>query len=657
MNTNKNVTTDYFSHCWGVFEGGGVRAAAHAGAYSAARQAGVVFGRVAGTSAGSIVAALIAAGASHEYISQALKNMDLASFLGTVQPRDAVFTTVPRWLKLGRYLTWGKLRLFADVAMHSGMYSSYPLQDWLETHLNTLLRANGKSIGRGPVRFAELQIPLHIVATDLTTGQPKVWSSETTPEDSVAAAVRCSCSIPFFYQAVSHQDSVFVDGGAVSNLPSFVFTKLLADGKGRSVLSRIMAFRLVEDEVQQRGIEGLKDFALRLSNASVDGASHIQMSLQPHVYQISIPTGSIRSTDFNEVGEAEKKKLHDIGSKAVRDFIASERLIVRKSTAAHPHQGFDEKILLLVQELQGCTKEFFAIGPSTYWLDFVFPSVLALARRGINIVVIAPATRDIKEERRRWLLSELGAEIIDPRDMQLFTGFVFDSGIEKACALLSTFEETNDSPANPFKAERVRLYTKDSDPAVLEMLKEKLSLLWKPKPNVPKSLPYSACADVTLFELLKTISHYVDAKFRLADIQVSDAILVLQQSLKEFKLLQIKYHITDLIKNDRELFELVQVSLPSGKFTIITPPVLEQVGENLILIDGHARLFYCLNNGIKTIRAVIVDNVKSPLPAQNPRPLSTLKLVSSTTSVDEMYSKMDESLFRRIEQAVHPYPN
>ncbi|HBX1505276.1 TPA: hypothetical protein MHN48_26815, partial [Klebsiella pneumoniae] len=55
------METIYFSYCWGVFDGGGVRGAAHAGAYYAARNAGISFERVAGTSAGSIVAALIAA--------------------------------------------------------------------------------------------------------------------------------------------------------------------------------------------------------------------------------------------------------------------------------------------------------------------------------------------------------------------------------------------------------------------------------------------------------------------------------------------------------------------------------------------------------------------------------------------------------------------
>ena len=46
----------------GVFEGGGVKGIALAGAVSAANEQGYTFHEVAGTSSGAIVAALLAAG-------------------------------------------------------------------------------------------------------------------------------------------------------------------------------------------------------------------------------------------------------------------------------------------------------------------------------------------------------------------------------------------------------------------------------------------------------------------------------------------------------------------------------------------------------------------------------------------------------------------
>lgn len=355
------MPTIYFSHCWGVFEGGGVRASAHAGAYAAAREAGIAFGRVAGTSGGSIVAALIAAGANAAYISEQLQKTDLSKFISAADPKESIFTERPIWLALLRKLLWGMPDNLAKVALNSGLYSSKPLQTWLENHLLHLSGSRREAGTVGPVRFSELLLPLHVVATDLTTGRPKVWSQESTPDDSVALAVRCSCSIPFFYQAVENKQSVLVDGGAVSNLPSYVYAELINSGQARSVLSRVLTFRLIEDTSPHRKISNLLDFAARLSNAVVGGASHIQSSLQTSVYDIPISTGSIKSTDFEGVKAEEKATLHRAGEAAVREFVNNERAIVQSSSWSPLVRGFDEKMLLLVQSLQCCEKVFFAI--------------------------------------------------------------------------------------------------------------------------------------------------------------------------------------------------------------------------------------------------------------------------------------------------------
>ena len=69
--------TNHFTNVLGVFQGGGVRGAALAGAYAEAHARGVRFSAVAGTSAGSIVAALIAAGAPPKYLHLLLYRLTL----------------------------------------------------------------------------------------------------------------------------------------------------------------------------------------------------------------------------------------------------------------------------------------------------------------------------------------------------------------------------------------------------------------------------------------------------------------------------------------------------------------------------------------------------------------------------------------------------
>ena len=81
--------TVFFSDCVAVFQGGGCRGAAFAGAFAAATAAGVGVAAVAGTSAGSIVAALIGAGADADYLSRALKSLDFISLLQSPDGRPS----------------------------------------------------------------------------------------------------------------------------------------------------------------------------------------------------------------------------------------------------------------------------------------------------------------------------------------------------------------------------------------------------------------------------------------------------------------------------------------------------------------------------------------------------------------------------------------
>jgi predicted acylesterase/phospholipase RssA len=650
------LATNYFAHCWGVFEGGGVRAAAHAGAFAAARTAGVTFGRVAGTSGGSIVAALVAAGATPEFLANELKELDFAGLLTPPAKNRTVFKKLPVKWRLARRFSAGMARKLLDLATFSGLHGSDRLDAWIEDRLQVIVKPRRAPGITGPVTFSELVLPLHIVATDFSTRRPRIWSLEETPNESVAHAVRCSCSIPFFFQPILHGGSLLVDGGVLSNLPAFAFNGFMATGGARSVLSRILAFRLVEDANSVRPPTDLLEFGEALSGAAIDGATHIQSQLQPNVYSILIPTGAVRSTDFSGVDGGVRAKLYEAGSQAVRRFIDEERLTVRSNPSAVAFRGFDEKMLLLVQELLACDRSFFAVGRSTYWVDFTFPSLLSAARRGIQLTIITAKSADPNEQRRQWLLRELGAEIISLEGPLPFDGFAFDIGHARSSAILASADRSQDDPSG-YEHQHVRLYTRDSDPVLLELLTEKLEQHWKECPVKARSLRYVECADTKLFDRLRTLRMYSGAKLRMTDVDVGEGVLVLQQAVKEFKVLQIRSHMMDLQKHGVDHFSLTEVELPGGHGSIVTPPVLERVGEKLILIDGNARLFHCLAMGVVKVRAVVVDGVEEKLPASEPRPLSSLKLVSATTTFKNLYSDADKSLVRRIDEAAHPFPH
>jgi NTE family protein len=76
----------------------------------------------------------------------------------------------------------------------------------------------------GDVHFAELPIPLVIVATDWETGQRVILN-----EGRVAPAVQASCSIPGLVTPVKLEGRSLVDGGVVDNLPVKAVRDLGAD--------------------------------------------------------------------------------------------------------------------------------------------------------------------------------------------------------------------------------------------------------------------------------------------------------------------------------------------------------------------------------------------------------------------------------------------
>ncbi|MDH8233576.1 hypothetical protein QIG33_28075, partial [Klebsiella pneumoniae] len=76
-----------------------------------------------------------------------------------------------------------------------------------------------------------------------------------------------------------------------------------------------------------------------------------QKILQNSVYNISINTGSISSTDFKGVKIEDKNYLFDSGVRAVADFIKNERAVIKKGMVNIVSNGIDEKFLLLVQEM------------------------------------------------------------------------------------------------------------------------------------------------------------------------------------------------------------------------------------------------------------------------------------------------------------------
>lgn len=190
---------------------GAIRGAAHIGVLRALEEAGLRPHVVAGTSAGSLVGALYAAGMTPAAMEQAAPAL-VAEVQGEL--RLSAWAVVV----LGSRLTWEALRRTRPSAP-AGMAAGHRLEGWLQRHL--------------PVRELErLARPFAAVACDLHSGETvlltrRAWVRRALPARTavvegvpVAAAVRASCSVPWFYAPRRLAGRALVDGGTVEPVPA-----------------------------------------------------------------------------------------------------------------------------------------------------------------------------------------------------------------------------------------------------------------------------------------------------------------------------------------------------------------------------------------------------------------------------------------------------
>jgi NTE family protein len=185
-----------------VFEGGGVKGIAYAGALQVLTDCGILpqIKQVAGTSAGAITATLVALGYTAPEIKSIIMDMDFKKF------EDG----------------WDPLRLPTEY----GLYKGDAFLTWIQKMIAGKAR-------KGPnATFADLYdqsgIGLFVFATDLNIYDVKQFSHLDTPNVPIAEAVRASMSIPMFFKAWKFSnnlpdDHIYVDGGVVLNYPLTVF--------------------------------------------------------------------------------------------------------------------------------------------------------------------------------------------------------------------------------------------------------------------------------------------------------------------------------------------------------------------------------------------------------------------------------------------------
>jgi NTE family protein len=316
----------------GVFEGGGVKGLAFAGAIRAAEDAGIHrWVNVAGTSAGSIVAALLAGG----FDARALK--------------DILWSTEYR--EFADYGRLGLLSAARNALTRRGLARGEYLRAWLEDRMADselgVRNPTFEDVARDDLpddlpaeQEVEARYRLRVIASDITAGRMLVLpqdiegytDAEGVPYEpgalGIVDAVRMSMSFPFFFEPVTlHRRGsdgelrphLIVDGGILSNFPVWLF-----DNPGE-VRRPTFGFKLHRgagpESPPYREIPRIL-WPLPMAKAMFFAATEAwdrRTSKATRVRTVSIPTAEIKTLDF-DLGDGEKRALYDSGHRSAETF-------------------------------------------------------------------------------------------------------------------------------------------------------------------------------------------------------------------------------------------------------------------------------------------------------------------------------------------------
>ena len=159
-----------------ILSGGGTRLSCYIGILKALQHQGLTFHHIVGVSGGSIVAALLAAGWNLQQMHELALQTDFRQFRGL---------SITKLVRLG------------------GLSDGNAFESWLDKILE------GK-------RFIDLQLDLHVLATDIQGGGPVIFNRQLTPELKVSQAIRFSMSIPLFFSFKRFKHHVMTDGVILS---------------------------------------------------------------------------------------------------------------------------------------------------------------------------------------------------------------------------------------------------------------------------------------------------------------------------------------------------------------------------------------------------------------------------------------------------------
>lgn len=311
---------------YGIFDGGGVKAAALAGCLAACHDLGIKFVGFGGTSAGSIVAFLGALGCTRDELEAiAVRDLVFREFLddsGTALNQLKALPDQCSSPAKTALAFWRNRHLLHRLSRDLGLYQANALRQFV-------LQIAGRKIPalreRPDISFHDLREcgcrPLKVMVSDLGTQQPRVYSGGGGADwnGSVLEAIRASISYPFVFQPVRRDNRYLVDGGLASNLPVFLFEE-----ERRHDRVPVIAFDLVTRKTSREFRPGFRSFCGDMLSTALESGDVLLLGVLQNIYHVPVPIPEdIDALDF-DLPEEKRRELFRLGSDETHQFFMTK---------------------------------------------------------------------------------------------------------------------------------------------------------------------------------------------------------------------------------------------------------------------------------------------------------------------------------------------
>jgi NTE family protein len=323
-----------------VFEGGGLKGIALAGAYSVLEERGYRPQNMAGASAGAIIAALVAAGYTAAELREIIARCDFNSL------KDRAWED--RLPLLSRTVS---------ILKDRGMYEGEAFLRWMTGLLEAKgVRTFGDLVRRPDAEELRYRYKLQVIASDLTDERLLVLPRDAhrlgidNPDDlSVALAVRMSMSIPIFFEPVSFADPrtgrehLIVDGGMLSNFPVWLFDAREPSWPtiGLKFVEKDPRAALLGARGSRGGLFKVVDYARSLVETMMEAHDRFYLEETDFHRTIAIDPLGVGTTQF-DLPRGLAVRLYDSGRAAAEEFLSSgwdlpaASIGARKEDHVHP---------------------------------------------------------------------------------------------------------------------------------------------------------------------------------------------------------------------------------------------------------------------------------------------------------------------------------